>query len=149
MSSDAKRPSEDSSVAQQRFLSLFLRSDGVLGLTIFGVGAGKFQILASPPVLTPEQLGTWVHLSVVINGRTREAVHYVDGAPVARAALKLGPPFQIGSAELGNWNAGSDPNATPALIRNLSGSLDEFELFSRALSDAEVRELYSQGKPDV
>jgi Concanavalin A-like lectin/glucanases superfamily/FecR protein len=126
-----------------------LRSDGVLGLTVFGSGAGKFQILASPPVLTPEQLGTWMHLAVVLNGKTKEAVHYVDGTPVARESLKLGPPFQVGSAELGNWNARTDPNPTPALIRNLSGSLDEFELFSRALSDAEVRELYSQGKPDV
>jgi ferric-dicitrate binding protein FerR (iron transport regulator) len=126
-----------------------LRSDGVLGLTVFGPGPGKFQILTSPPVVTPEQLGTWVHLAVVLNGKTKEAIHYVDGGPVARVALKLGPPFQVGSAELGNWNARSDPNSTPALIRNLSGSLDEFELFSRALSDTEVRELYSQGKPDV
>jgi hypothetical protein len=125
-----------------------LRSDGVLGLTVFGRGPGKFQILASPPVLTAEQLGTWVHLAVVLNGHTKEAVHYVDGAPVAHQTLKLGPPFQIGPAELGNWNARTDPSSTPALIRNLSGSLDEFELFSRALTEPEMRELYRQGKPD-
>jgi hypothetical protein len=30
-----------------------------------------------------------------------------------------------------------------------SGSVDELELFSRALNDAEVRELYAKGKPDL
>jgi hypothetical protein len=50
---------------------------------------------------------------------------------------------------LGNWNAESGPNPAPALIRNLSGALDEFELFNRALSDAEVRELHAKGKPDL
>jgi hypothetical protein len=50
---------------------------------------------------------------------------------------------------LGNWNARGGPNPAPSLIRNLSGSLDEFELFSRALGDAEIRELYVKGKPDV
>jgi hypothetical protein len=76
-------------------------------------------------------------------------VHYVNGYPVAREALKLGPPYRLGPAELGNWNARGGPNPAPSLIRNLSGSLDEFELFSRALSDAEIRELYVKGKPDV
>jgi hypothetical protein len=42
---------------------------------------------------------------------------------------------------------GADPNPAPALIRNLSGALDEFALFSRALSDAEIRRLYLDGKP--
>jgi hypothetical protein len=63
--------------------------------------------------------------------------------------LKVGPPFRIGPAELGNWNVRSGPNPAPNLIRNLSGALDEFALFSRALSDAEIRELYGKGKPDA
>jgi hypothetical protein len=50
---------------------------------------------------------------------------------------------------LGNWNARSGSNPEPSLIRNLSGSLDEFELFGRALSDAEIRELYLKGKPEL
>ena len=63
--------------------------------------------------------------------------------------FRIGPPFRVGSAELGNWNARSGPDPAPPLVRNLSGSFDEFELFSRALSDAEVRELYATGKPDL
>jgi ferric-dicitrate binding protein FerR (iron transport regulator) len=126
-----------------------IRSDGVLGLTVFGPGPGKFQILASPPVITLNQFGMWKHLAVVVDGQAGQVVHYVDGSPVARQMLKLGPPFRVGAAELGNWNAESGSKPGPALIRNLSGALDEFELFSRALSDAEVRELYNKGKPGL
>jgi len=73
----------------------------------------------------------------------------VNGSPVSRHALSIGPPFRVGSAELGNWNARSGPNPTSSLARNLSGSLDEFELFSRALSGAEIHELYLKGKPEL
>ncbi|HEY5913194.1 MAG TPA: LamG-like jellyroll fold domain-containing protein [Verrucomicrobiae bacterium] len=126
-----------------------IRKDGVLGLTVFGPRIGKYQILASPPVSSLENLGVWQHLAVVIDGKARKVVHYVNGSPVSRHALTIGPPFRVSSAELGNWNARSGPNPEPSLIRNLSGSLDEFELFSRALSDAEVHELYLKGKPDL
>jgi len=124
-----------------------IRNDGVLGVTVLGPGPGNFQIIASPPVLTLDKLGAWLHLAVVLDGRTRQVVHYVHGSPVTRQVLKLGPPFRLGASELGNWNARSEPNPAPIMIRNLSGALDEFELFSRALSDDEIRELYSKGKP--
>jgi hypothetical protein len=126
-----------------------VRNDGVLGLTLFGPGYGKFQILASPPVITLDKFGTWLHLAIVLNGKTGQAVQYVNGVPVSRHSFKLQPPFRVGSAELGNWNARSGTELTPALIRNLSGALDEFELFSRALSDMEIRDLYAKSRPDL
>jgi hypothetical protein len=126
-----------------------VRNDGVMGLTVFGPEPGKFQILASPPLLSLDALGVWQHLAVVVDGKARRVVHYVSGLPVSQHPLKFGPPFRVGSAELGNWNARSGPNPIPALIRNLSGAFDEFELFSRSLSDAEVRDLYTKGNPNL
>jgi hypothetical protein len=125
-----------------------IRNDGVLGITVFGPAPGNFQILASPPVVTLDRLGVWLHLAVVLNGTTLQAVHYVNGEPVSQHALKQALPFRLGSAELGNWNVRTGPNPAPSLVRNLSGSLDEFELFSRALSADEIRELYAKGKAD-
>ena len=125
-----------------------IRNDGVLGLTVFGRGFGSFQILASPPVLTLDKFGMWLHLTVVLDGKSRQVAHYVNGSPVSRHALQLEPPFRLGPAELGNWNGPSSPNPAPSLIRNFSGSLDEFALFNCALTDAQVRELYATGKPD-
>ncbi len=124
-----------------------IRNDGVLGLTVFGPADGKFQILASPPVLSLGKLGMWQHVAVVIDGKARRVIHYVNGLPISQHTLNIGSPFRVGPAELGNWNARSGPDPAPSLIRNLSGSLDEFELFNRALSDVEVRQLYAKGKP--
>jgi hypothetical protein len=125
-----------------------IRNDGVLGLTVFGQGSGNFQILASPPVLTLDKFGMWLHLAVVLDGKAMQIVQYVNGTPVSRHALTLEPPFRLGPAELGNWNVRSGPNPAPFLIRNFSGSLDEFALFNCALTDAQVRELFFTGKPD-
>jgi hypothetical protein len=125
-----------------------IRNDGVLGLTVFGQGYGNYQILASPPVLTLDLFGMWLHLAVVLDGKTRQVTHYVNGSPVSRHALKPGPPFRLGPAELGNWNRQGSPDPEPSLIRNFSGSLDEFALFNRAFTDAQIHELYIAGKPD-
>jgi hypothetical protein len=126
-----------------------IRNDGVLSLTVKGAGPRSFQIMASFPVLTLDKLGMWTHLAVVLDGKAMQLVHYVNGYPVARHKVRLGPPYRLGSAELGNWNARVGPNPTPSFIRNLGASLDEFELFSRALSDAEVLKLFTEGKPEA
>jgi hypothetical protein len=124
-----------------------IRSDGVLGLTAIGPGSGNFQIFASPPVLTLDQFGMWLHLAVVLDGSAKRAVHYVNGRPVSEKTLRLNPPFRIGTAELGNWNASGFRDNDPSLIRNFSGAMDEFFLFNRALNAEEIHTLYSEGKP--
>ncbi len=123
-----------------------IRNDGVLGLTVIGPNAGH-QILVSPPVLTVDQFGIWTHLAVVLDGRAKRAVHYVNGQPVSRHPMRINPPFRIGTAELGNWNAVGFPGNDPFLIRNFSGVMDEFCLFGRALSDAEIQALHADGRP--
>jgi hypothetical protein len=125
-----------------------IRNDGVLSLMVLGPGPRESEIVTSPPMVTLDRFGMWTHLAVVVDGQNQQVVHYVNGSPVARKALRLGPPFQLGPAELGNWNADGGPKSAPSAIGNLSGSLDEFELFNRALTDAEVHELYADGKPE-
>lgn len=124
-----------------------IRQDGVLGLTAIGPEPGRYQICASPPVLTLDQFGLWVHVAVVIDGAGRQVTHYLNGTLVGGEALKIRPPFRIGAAELGNWHARGLGGDDPFLIRNFSGAMDEFCLFSRALSTGEIRALYATGKP--
>jgi hypothetical protein len=124
-----------------------IRKDGVLGLTTIGTGSGKYQICASPPVLALDQFGIWLHLAVVLDGNGKRVTQYVNGLPVSEKPLKINPPFRIGAAELGNWNASGFPDNDPSLIRNFSGAMDEFCLFSRALNPGEIRALHSAGKP--
>ena len=124
-----------------------IRRDGVLGLTIVGSESDEYQIAASPSAVTLDQFGMWLHLAVVLDGRTGSVVHYVNGRSVAEIALRIKPPYRIGAAEVGNWNAKGFPEDDPFMIRNFSGTMDEFCLFSRALSSDEVRGLYVEGKP--
>jgi hypothetical protein len=126
-----------------------IRRDGVLGLTVIGERPGDYQIIASPPALELDQFGRWTHLAVVLDGEAKRVAHYVDGEPAGGAALRLSPPFQIGAAELGNWNPSGFPGKNPFLIRNFSGAMDEFALFDRTLSPDEIRKLHSEGRPQA
>jgi len=126
-----------------------IRQDGVLALTAIGSERGRYQICHSPPVLTLDQFGLWVHLAVVIDGRAKRLEHYLNGVSVSEESLTIKPPFRVGVAELGNWNAQGFPKNDPFMIRNFSGAMDEFCLFSRALNASEIRALYSAGKPQT
>lgn len=127
-------------------LHWLIRDDGVLGLTVIGPGVGNYQIVASPPVLTLDQYGMWLHLAVVLDGSGKHVSHYVNGRLASEKRLKINPPFRIGTAELGNWNGRGFPDSDPAMIRNFSGAMDEFCLFARALPASEIRALYESDK---
>lgn len=124
-----------------------IRNDGVLGMTVIGERSGDYQILASPPVIRLDRFGMWVHLAVVLDGEAQRVTHYVDGQAVGEKALRLSLPFRIEAAELGNWNPSGFPGKDPFLIRNFSGAMDDFALFSRALGGDEIRSLHTSGKP--
>lgn len=128
-------------------LHWLIRNDGVLGLTVIGADPRDHQIVASPPVLTLDQFGLWLHLAVVLDGDAKRVTHFVNGRPVGERVLRIDPPFRIGATELGNWNAKGFPGSDPFLIRNFSGAMDEFLLFGRALEAGEIHELYADGEP--
>jgi hypothetical protein len=125
-----------------------IRRDGVLGLTVIGAGSNNHQIIASPPVLTLDKFGMWQHLAVVLDGNAKRVLHYMNGQPVSEHALRIDGPFHVGDAELGNWNGQGFPKDDAFMIRNFSGAMDEFCLFSRALDGTEIRVLYAEGKPE-
>jgi hypothetical protein len=124
-----------------------IRNDGVLGATLISPGDRNYEIAATPPVMTLDQLGMWVHLAVVVDGPGQQIVQYVNGTMVGTHHHQIHPPYSIGHAELGNWNAEGFDGNDPFLIRNFSGAMDEFCLFGRALDQAEVWELFRQGDP--
>ena len=130
-------------------LHWLIRNDGVLGLTLLGDGPGKFQIVASPTVITMDQIGQWIHLAVVVDGTTKRVGHYLNGIKVSQHSLTMDGPYRIGVAELGNWNSLDFPGKDSSLIRNFSGAMDEFCIFSRALSEQELHSLFLNGSPHL
>lgn len=128
---------------------------GVDGTIILGVKLpreqesgpmGKGAHYRAYNVFTPERLGRWVHLAVVYDPAAGLVTHYVDGRPVSEDEIQpMDIPLRVGDAELGNWNMATFRNKHP--VRNFTGAMDEFMLFSRALTGAEVERLYAQGRP--
>ena len=124
-----------------------IRKDGVLGLTILGNKRGQHQIVASPPVISIDQFGMWLHLAAVLDGNSDRVQHYLNGRLVHEQPLRIRSPFRVGAAELGNWNADGFRGHDSLLIRNFSGAMDEFCLFGRALSEEEIEAQYHAGDP--
>ena len=123
-------------------------NDGELDLGVQGEHVHDVQIFTSPPVIGFNQFGQWLHLAVVVDGEHGQVIHYVNGLAVSRHTLTLPPPYRLGASELGNWNPGEFRHKPPFLIRDFSGAMDEFAIFNRALSGAEIRKLYAEGKPE-
>jgi hypothetical protein len=95
----------------------------------------SWERLESPQVITPNDFGRWMHLATVINAEKSEMCHYVNGRQVASGPFRRHTPVQLGTANLGNL----DPtwwDTRPA--RNFNGRIDEFALFTRALTTDEI-----------
>src|SRR5207244_10538716 len=106
---------------------------------------GKGAHYHAPDVLTPDRFGHWLHLAVVYDRQAGLVTHYVDGRAAAQLPVEFDIPLRIGDAEIGNWNMATHRNKTA--IRFLSGCMDEFMMFSRALSEQEIGRLYTTGRP--
>lgn len=100
-----------------------------------GVGKGH-QDCDTEVFFTPERFGRWTHLAVVFDPAAKEVRHYANGELLTRSALKDASPLKLGIAELGNWNDRRTKGGVA--IRHLSGAMDEFALWDRVLSDAEI-----------
>ena len=114
--------------------------NGSLCLGVAGPVAQAGDDYISPVIFTPDLLGQWVHLAVVYDAAGGVVRHYVNGECVSRHRLKRAPTITPKVAELGNWNpVRTEWRQRP--VRNFVGSMDDFSLVARALTDAEVRVL--------
>ncbi len=77
--------------------------------------------------------------------------HYVNGEPISSEVIAEQwrvDSIKIGAASICNWSEPmyrTDPNF---VVRNLNGSMDEFAIFSGALSATEILELFETGNPN-
>jgi hypothetical protein len=122
-----------------------MRDDGTLILGIQSQPKGRGAHYHAQQAITPARFGQWTQLAVVYDRAAGQVSHYIDGKQVAQESLQFDLPLRIGNAELGNWNIASHRNPSP--IRYLSGRMDEFLLFARALSEQDIERLYEEGRP--
>ncbi|MFT4549983.1 MAG: hypothetical protein ACI8XO_000862 [Verrucomicrobiales bacterium] len=106
---------------------------------------GESAHYLSPPVLNHCHLGHWTQLAVSYDYQARRISHFVNGERVSSTKITQHVPISVPRGALGNWK--TDYKQTGSNIRNLNGRMDEFVVFSRGLSDTEMRALYEKGKP--
>lgn len=102
--------------------------------------------------------GQWHHFAVSYNETTSKLTWYVDGQPLTGLSSALtdwvdngtphGPmnlnPVSVGNFVLGGWNKHAGlPGPTDAWVQSWQGSLDQFRLYNKALSAADILALYN------
>ena len=107
------------------------------------------HIYYSPPFWDTTLSGQWLMIATVYNIESRHVTHYLNGEQLSREEIPdeyLVPSVRIGNASLGNWGL-PERNDPQFSVRNFNGSMDEFALFSAALSPEEIKGHYENGKP--
>jgi DUF1680 family protein len=106
-------------------------SAGTARYAITSGGAGAEQQINAPAALPT---GTWTHVAVTHTGNV--GVLYVNGAEVARNSALTIRPSVLGSTTQ-NWIGRSQYAGDPYL----AAAVDDFRIYSRALSAAEISQL--------
>ena len=99
----------------------------------------------SPQVIQPDSLGQWVHLAMVYDSKAKKINQFLNGELIHSGEIKVPQTIQLGNAEIGNWQGGRKGRSDG--LRSFNGRMDEFMIFSSALSYEEIQELYDKGKP--
>ncbi|HEY2589000.1 MAG TPA: LamG-like jellyroll fold domain-containing protein [Tepidisphaeraceae bacterium] len=103
------------------------------------------QVMRSAANAVPAASNDWVFLANVYD-RDGTLRTYRNGRPfgppLASKAIELG----IGPAHIGNWDAYLK-NPLPTDDRHFGGTFDELGVLSRPMTDAEILQLYSAGRP--
>ena len=103
----------------------------------------------SPSFWKPELRGKWVNLAVRLDVENKAVTHFFNGKRWSHHPMQkhfIVTETRFGNGEIGNWGLPNKPDEYYA-IRNLNGAIDEFAIFSEALSDEEIRQLYEVGNP--
>ena len=108
------------------------------------------HIFYSPPFWDQSMSGKWIMIATVYDVEAEQVSHYIDGAQISREAVPDGylvEKVTIGAASIGNWSEPRHRTDPKFAVRNLNGSIDEFAIYSAALSADEISKLYQIGKP--
>lgn len=104
------------------------------GITNIGRGVGGVQRIDSP---SPLSANVWHHIAIVLPaGATYTGSLYIDGVVVATNNAMTVHPADVG-VTTDNWLGRSPSSGDPYL----SGWLDDFRIYKRDLSAAEITEL--------
>jgi hypothetical protein len=109
----------------------------------------EWDLAISKPTMDRE-LGRWVHLAGVYDSKNRVIELWLNGEKVAHKELKYELPAIMGVAQIGSLVVGEDLLPGDLALNSgatIQGRMDEFAVMGRAMTPAEIRAHYRQGKP--
>ena len=104
----------------------------------------KAYNIFSPQVIQLDSLGQWVHVAFVYDSEAKKINQFLNGELIHSGDIKVPQMIELGDAEIGNWHTRAKGRDA---IRSFNGRMDEFMIFSSALSYEEIQELYEKGLP--
>jgi hypothetical protein len=122
---------------KNRGYRLDLRSNEAIGFIVSPDGEFTEDYLLRVSLAEPLQVGQWYHLAAVFDGANQALVVYVDGQEVGRRTVAY-PSIYPSTAPLmlgANLEAGS-------VTQHFEGQLDEWRIFSEALSPTAILDLF-------
>lgn len=115
---------------------------GRLRLRRLSPATGAIDEYSSMPFFRPQQVGTWLRLALVWDGEAGVCRQYVSGklASTHRFRMIAGEQQDLVHADyLEIGNGGGEDRDAASSSRYLSGRIDEFVMFDRAITAEEIR----------
>lgn len=110
--------------------------DGSVGFGFRSRRALDLKTFSSPVVVTPETIGNWSHLALVLDRPRRTVTHYFDGDVIAVLPFDETRPIRLDDAVVGNWIRDGKP------IQRFNGAIDELRIYDRPLSADEIADFF-------
>jgi hypothetical protein len=133
--------------AEQKKLHFQIQNNRQINMHVFGQlvmqEAGQ-NSYCSTEAIPADIINHWCMIAGVIDTPNHSSL-YLNGDFFETLQTKQIPPIQIGSAMIGGWNKENSPD--PDVIRSFSGRIDELLIFQKALTAAEIKQIYQRGKP--
>ncbi|XZE51515.1 LamG-like jellyroll fold domain-containing protein [Planctomycetaceae bacterium SH139] len=108
-------------------------------------------VFYSPSIWDASLSGRWIMLAVTYDVDQARVTHYLNGRPISSESIpenQIVDSIRIGPASICNWSEPMYRTDPQFVLRNLNGSMDEFALYSDALSAGEILQLYRDGSPN-
>jgi|GEM_PF-1121959 len=94
------------------------------------------------------ELGRWHHVAYVISMRTGKSQIFLDGEPGPLVDFPENTPLNPGVMRLGDWEWWGSLESPHPKHKGFRGRIDEFIALRRALSQDEIGEMVTHGRPN-
>ena len=116
-----------------------------------GISELDQPVFYSPKIWDASLNGRWIMLAVTYDVDQALVTHYLNGSSISSEPIpnnRIVESIRIGPASICNWSEPMYRTDPKFVLRNLNGSMDEFALYSDALSADEILQLYRDGSPN-